>query len=571
MFPLSPFRKIDLTGGNVKKLIFLLVLSICILGNASAGGKKEAGSEEKKSSTAAAEEAASEETGKQLERLRMGEGGTDFPTPWRRGKKGGGKRKSMLIYDSLLEKDDEGLIPWLAESYEIDEDGMTYVFRLRDNILWHDGEKLTAEDVEFTFEYFAKHIPIRSSLDFEDIVSVEAVDDLTVEIVANKPYATLLANIGLVHIVPKHVWEKVEDPYSYDGEDALVGSGPYILTERRVSENVMVYDAFEDFWGPTPGAKKIYWLNAADRVSAFLAGEIDIARVVSVDERPLFEDKSEYKIVQGPAFSGSRLVFNMDAHELLATKKFRQAVYYAFDSQEVIEKIGSGLGELSNPGILPPAHQLYNPNVKKYDHDIGRADRLLDELGYSRVGDDGIRVNAAGERLSFELYGSQRHGRLDTAKLFAEQMERAGIEFRVVGMDGSVQEERVAQGEFVTAIVGHAGLGNDADYLRERYAGGDLGPSTTELASKGYRNEEVLHLLREQRTITNLDKRKEVVYKIQELMAEDVVEIMMYYSYMTSAHRPAVYDEWMYGFDSRSVTSCKMSYMFYRDWREKQK
>ena len=507
-------------------------------------------------------------TSTQLEMIRMGEGGTDFPTPWMRSNKGGGSRKHMLIYDSLLEKDNKGLTPWLAESYEIEDDGVTYIFKLRDNIIWHDGEQMTAEDVAFTFEYCNEFVPVSSSLDFDDIESVEVIDKLTAKIVAKQVSATLLENIGKVSIVPKHIWEKVEDPYSYDGEDALIGSGPYILAERKVSDSVMIYKAYDEFWGPKPATKMLYWMNVADEVIAFENDEVDIARSLSVDEIPMFENKDIYKIIQGPAFSGSRLLFNMSCNQVLAQKEFRQAVYYAFDSAEMIAKIGGGLGELSNPGILPPAHIMYNPDVKQYDHSEDMANEILDKLGYSEIGEDGIRMNSEGERLSFELLASERNGRLDTAKLFAEQMARVGIEFVVVGMEGKTQEERVANDDFVTAIVGHAGLGNDADYLRERYAGGDLGTSTTELSSKGYSNPEVMKLLKEQRTITNFEERKDMIYKIQDLMAEDAIEIMMYYGYMTSAHRPAVWDGWMYCYDSRSVTSCKLSFVLYEKWRE---
>ena len=89
-------------------------------------------------------------------------------------------------------------------------------------------------------------------------------------------------------------------------------------------------------------------------------------------------------------------------------------------------------------------------------------------------------------------------------------------------------------------------MGGDADYLRERYVGGDLGASTTELASKGYDNEEVMQLLEDQRTITDFEERKAMLFKIQELMAEDAVEIMLYYGYDVTAWRPAVWDGWMY-------------------------
>ena len=93
--------------------------------------------------------------------LREAGGDFGYPNPFRHQNRGPGFFKMELIYDSLLEKDEKGLIPWLAKEWTVSEDGQTYTFTLVDNATWHDGKPLTAEDVAFTVKYFEAHPPMR--------------------------------------------------------------------------------------------------------------------------------------------------------------------------------------------------------------------------------------------------------------------------------------------------------------------------------------------------------------------------------------------------------------------------
>ena len=93
--------------------------------------------------------------------LREAGGDFGYPNPFRHQNRGPGFFKMELIYDSLLEKDEKGLIPWLAKEWSVSEDGQTYTFTIVDNVTWHDGKPLTAEDVAFTVKYFEAHPPMR--------------------------------------------------------------------------------------------------------------------------------------------------------------------------------------------------------------------------------------------------------------------------------------------------------------------------------------------------------------------------------------------------------------------------
>ena len=161
--------------------------------------------------------------------LREAGGDFGYPNPFRHQNRGPGFFKMELIYDSLLEKDEKGLTPWLAKEWTVSEDGQTYTFTLVDNATWHDGKPLTAEDVAFTVKYFEAHPPMRGGLMLHGKYLMDSVtvngNTVTIHIPEYTP--TALEKIGSMRIIPKHVWEKVEDPAKFSGEGDVVGSGPY--------------------------------------------------------------------------------------------------------------------------------------------------------------------------------------------------------------------------------------------------------------------------------------------------------------------------------------------------------
>lgn len=278
------------------------------------------------------------------------------------------------------------------------------------------------------------------------------------------------------------------------------------------------------------------------------------------DVLPRFQNDPQYKIVKNPGFWGYRLLFNMGDYPVLRHKELRQAIAYAIDANELIEKVARGAAVPGSAGILPPDHVMYNPNVKQYKPDLQKAGELLAKLGYDKLDERGIRQNQKGEKLSFNLLVSSGEVRL--AEVLKEQLARAGIEIKVQSVDMKTRDARVRENKYELAITGHGGWGNDPDYLRERFAGrsrGGLSPSASGL--RGYNNDELNNLLEKQRLEMDDQKRKQLIFKIQEILAEDVPEIPLYYTTGYNVYRPAKYDGWMFMFDHHSLTHSKLSYL----------
>lgn len=167
-----------------------------------------------------------------------------------------------LIYDTLTWKDDSGIIPWLASEWTASNDGLTYTFQLVPGVTWQDGNPLTAYDVAFSFEYYARHPYIWMGSDV--VESVAATAD-TVELTLKRPYAPFLEDIaGIVPIIPRHVWESVDDPIAYTGADSTIGSGPYSLAEYDVTEGAYRLTANDAYWAGTPVATELRFLSVPE-------------------------------------------------------------------------------------------------------------------------------------------------------------------------------------------------------------------------------------------------------------------------------------------------------------------
>ncbi|HHY30643.1 MAG TPA: diguanylate phosphodiesterase, partial [Syntrophaceticus sp.] len=491
--------------------------------------------------------------------IKLAGGDYGYLTPYAHYPRGPGIFKMRLIFDSLLERDEKGYINWLAEKYEIKENGKQYLFTIRDGVKWHDGEPLTAEDVKFSFEYAIKHPMVSSTISEKDIEKVEEVGDRQVMVTVKKPSAVMLSNLGTSRIIPKHIWEKVDNPKEFLDKEAVIGCGPYVLTDYSKEHGTYRLEAFKDYWGPKQRVKVIEFIPVSEGILAFEQGEVDMTGVTP-DVLQRFEKDPDCKIVKAPAFWGYRMLFNMGETAVFQEKELRQAFCYAMDKQDMIDKVQRGAGVPGCAGILPPDHVMYNSKAKQYDHNPKQAEELLVKLGYDKL-ENGVRVNSKGEKLSFNLLVG---GEVRLAEIIKEHLGKVGIEVTVQSVDGKTRDARVQDNKYQLAITGHGGWGNDADYLRERFssekkAGGGISPNL--MRFKGYSNPELSELLEKQFETIDENERKKQIFKAQELLAEDVPEIPIYYTTGYTVYKPAKYDGWMFMFDHHSLEHSKLSYL----------
>lgn len=494
--------------------------------------------------------------------IRLAGGDWGYPSPFAYYPRGPGHYKMLLIFDTLLEKDNRGLIPWLASRWEVSPDGKVYTFFLQENARWHDGEPVTAADVAFTFSYYREHPPVWPP-DLGNLEGVEVVDPKTVRFLARRAQANFLEEVGTVPIIPRHIWEGVSEPEKFQGPEALVGSGPFRLESFSKEQGSYRFRANPDFWGPKPLVDFIEFIPVADEVLALKNGDICLGEVPP-DALGQFKDDPAYRVMRKPGFWGYRLLFQMQKVPFLSRKEARQALACAIDRQELVSKHARGAGVPGSPGIIPPDHVWYDPTVPQYPPDRVRALALLGGLGYQDRDGDGILEDEKGGRLALGLLTDDKAARL--AEIVRQQLRAVGMEVKVEAVDMKTRDARVREGRFEMAITGHGGWGGDPDYLRQRFAPCGSGLNVA-AGAPGYFNPRVAELAARQLDEIDPERRREIVRQLQHLLAEDLPELPLYMTTGYLVYRRALHDHWITAYDHHTPSHSKLSYLAYQAGR----
>lgn len=510
-------------------LALLMALSLFLTGCGTGEAPAEKAPEKGAAESAAPKAAETAET------ITLGGGDWGYPTPFAHYSRGPGSRKKALVYDTLMTSDADGKpAPMLSAEWKASEDGLSYTFKLREGVKWHDGEALTSEDVVFSYEYENKYPPV-SLPNFSSIKSVEAPDEHTVKIELKEKDKKFLKKIASFVIIPKHVWENVTDPYNYF--ESAIGTGPYKLCDYSKEQGSYRFEAFEDFWGNRPKVKEIKFVPVSEAVLAFQQGEVD--RIgLTPDILPNFENNPEFKIMQYVTSWAYRLYFNMNKRPELSDVALRQAMVYAIDRQQLVDMIQRGAAVPGNPGILHPTNKLYNPNVEQYAYNAEKAKSLLEGLGYKDADGDGVLENEAGTKLSFTLVTDRGASRL--AELIQSQLSLVGIKINVQSADQKSRDALFMAGDFELCINGSGNGENFEDIANFTSAK----ETSSNAALIGYKNEKLDELYAAYTKETDKGELKKLMSEMQEIAAAEVPKLTLFYTNSIVVHKPAVYDGW---------------------------
>ena len=298
-----------------------------------------------------------------------------------------------LIYDPLFRLDkDLKVVPWLVKSWEESPDKTVYTLRLREDVKWHDGKPLTADDVVYTFSEGMRQNTSRY-IGLKDIVkSVEKVDDYTVKFTLYKPnpFFILMLATGYYYIVPKHVIEGVD--LKTWKNDNPIGSGPFKFVKRVVGESI-VLDRNENFWiKGTPKITRVIMRVIPEAESRFLAirnNEVDTERYDTlITLIPQAERDPNLKVVTAPGIWLVYIAFN--TKNFFYDPKVFEAINYAINREEVVKKANGGYGYPVYTVLNKYWHGDLAAQIE-FKYDPERAKRLLEEAGWRDIDGDGIR------------------------------------------------------------------------------------------------------------------------------------------------------------------------------------
>ena len=491
--------------------------------------------------------------------------------------------------------------PLLAESWEHSEDGLTWTFHLRTDVRWHDGQPFTAHDVDFTFNriIYNDDIPAssRSSFNFRFLdgesgewkqakMTVTALDDYTVECVLPVPFAPFLRSMGTA-IYPKHILEKHVDDgifastWSIDTDPAeVIGTGPFTIASYIPGERVVIRRN-PDYWLKDAAGNSLPYLDEVVHVivpdlkselEKFLSGEADYHGVLG-EELPQLEPlQQEEKFTiykRGPAFGTTFLGFNMNpgndpetgepylAPEKLGwfrNKYFRQAVAHSIDKDAIIADVLDGLGYPQWSSISPATGDFHNPNVRRYEYDIGRANEILDSIGWIDNDGDGVREDKAGNKIEFTLVTNTGNSVRDKVTTIVHQgMEQIGIkvDYKLIEF-GDLVSQLTQSYDWEAMVIGFTGGSDPYGGIGFWHSSEALhlwSPNQQQPATKWEAEIDELYIMGSQEL--DRDRRVEHYRRAQEIAAENVPVIYTTLSERLSAVRnvfgnltPTLYSLW---------------------------
>ena len=452
-----------------------------------------------------------------------------YPTPYAHYPRGPGYIRMSFIFDTLVWKDEAGFIPALAESWEYVAAENAYVFNLRGNVTWHDGTDFTAEDVAFTVDYVKEHpLPFVTLIGPTGITTTEVIDDHTIKLYLEQPYAPFLNDVaGTLAILPKHIWEGIESPEEFTNPEAVIGTGPYRLADYNREQGSYLYEAYDDYYLGKPAADRIIFVKMSEQMipAALEQGSVNAGSIPPevVEE---MED-SGFTVLRCPYGWNAKLMMN-HTKEPLSSKEFRQALAYAIDREALVDVSQRGYALAGSPGMIPPDSEWYNPDIEMYEHDQAKAQQLLESLGYQL--EDGY-FTKDGKKLELELITEVTFK--EAGQFVEQQLEDFGIKVDFSTIEGTTVDARVLNWQFDLAIYGHGGL-YEPSILPKVITAGDFN------SARYSENETLNQLLEDQLHEMDHESRLELVHQIQEIYAEELPALSLYYPDWYWAHDGSV-------------------------------
>ncbi|MEJ8572864.1 ABC transporter substrate-binding protein [Microbaculum marinum] len=399
------------------------------------------------------------------------------------------------VFEGLTRIDRNGEVkPALAESWTISDDGLTYTFKLREGVKFHDGSDFTAEDVKYSLDRAgAEDSTNAQKALFEPIESVEVTDPSTVVVTLKRPTGGFLFNMGWGDAV-------IVAPESADGnKSSPVGTGPFKFVEW-VSGDHVTLDRNPDYWGTPVALEEATFKfipDPAAAVAALMAGDVDaFANFPAPESVPQFEADPRFTVAIGST-EGETILSTNNGKKPFDDIRVRQAMAHAIDRQAIID--GAMFGQGTPIGShFAPHHPAYVDLTGTYPYDLEKAKALLAEAGYP----DGFEATL---KLPPPTY-ARRGG-----EIVADQLGKVGIRLELIPVEWAQWLEQAFKGkDYDLTIVSHTEPMDIGIYARDDYY-------------FDYHNPEFNEVMDKLAAETDTQKRYELMGEAQKILAEDAV------------------------------------------------
>ena len=440
---------------------------------------------------------------------------------------------NFSVFDALFRINVDGVIvPNLASEVPsldnggISEDGLNWRIRLRDDVTWHDGTPFTAEDVKFTLELIVNpdfrawrttgHELVRD-------ITVVSPTELTWRMEA--PFAPYMSFLTETFMVPKHILEAEANPNEAAFNQAPVGTGAFKWGKRLAGDRLELV-ANPDYFGEGPYIEQLIFKYIPDMTvlyAQFKSGDIDLVGQAYITPDNYAEAKNLPDRVVRPEPKGSvESVYLNQELPVFQDQAVREALYLAMDRTSIIDALYYGVPSPAET-FMPPQSYYYNPDLPKQEFNLDRARKILDDAGWV-PGADGIREKD-GLRLSFKNSTTVgAHLREQTQQFLQQTFAEIGAEMTIENLPPAVLwGDFWGKSQFESMMVGITYLvGGDPDVTYRFHSDAIAAKGGSGSNNAQYSNPEVDALLVEGSRTFDPEKRREIYFKVQEIIRHDL-------------------------------------------------
>ena len=454
-----------------------------------------------------------------------------------------------LIFESLVKINDDGEFePWLASSWDISEDGKEYVFKLREDVSFTDGEKFNAEAAKANFDAildnadrhtWLESVRLMQEVDNSGGKSVEVTGEYELTLRLSEPYYPFLVELGVTRPFRFISPNCFIDGTTKNGVSDIIGTGSYVLTENHVDEYA-VFNVNENYWGEKPEIQEIVAKVIPDnqsRVMALENGEVDLiygTNMIDAETYTKFEDLDGFETSISDPISTRMMIMNT-TDEILGDLKVRKAIQHATDRNAISENIFSGI-ESPADTVLAKTVPYADIDLKAYEYNLDTAKKLLDEAGWKEVEGQAYRQKD-GKELSIVLnYCSDSVTEKTISEFYQNELAKIGIKLEISGEEEQAYRDRMKSGEFDITF----NISWGSPYDPQSFLAGMRMPVYGDYAAQQglEQKEEIDETILKALTSTDEEKRQEYYTYVLTTLHEEAVYIPLTYE-----RNRAVYNE----------------------------
>lgn len=420
-----------------------------------------------------------------------------------------------LMFDSLVAHDQRlNIVPDLAAKWEA-PNPTTYVFHLKQNIKFHNGQPFTSADVKFTFDsILSGSVKTAKAGSFRIVQSIETPDSLTVIFHLREPYASFLWDLTKpgIGIVPQGSGPELSQH--------PIGTGPFQFVSATTDEDILVARN-PNYFGGAADIPRVRFRIVPDAIVRALelrkgTGDVTV-NSLTPDMVMSFQNDPNTAIEDQAGTTLAYIAFNFD-DPILSHKEVRQALAYATDRNTLIQNLLRGMA-LPAASLLPANHWAADAKTKQYDYSTQQAEALLDQAGFHR-GADGVRF-----RITLKTSTDQSTRLL--AEAIADEWKRVGVALDLRSLEFATFYSDITHGSFQLYTLRLVGGNNDPDIFEYVFSSKKMPPNG---ANRGhYKNPKLDALLDQARVEMDREKRKALLFQIQNIVAEDEPFINLWY------------------------------------------